>query len=186
VADTMLQANSQIDQLTRHAREIGAITESIDDLASQTNLLALNAAIEAARAGAQGKGFAVVAGEVRKLAARSATAAKEIASLIRTVQDDSAAAAQAMQAVLAQMQSDHSAQALQNIVVTMKEENTAATQRVSQAAREVDTQIIQVAASAESLAQMAADLQATLAHFALAAATADTRYRLTEGAPANS
>jgi methyl-accepting chemotaxis protein len=64
------------------ARKITDITGVIDAIAFQTNILALNAAVEAARAGDQGRGFAVVAAEVRSLAQRSATAAKEIKVLI--------------------------------------------------------------------------------------------------------
>jgi len=85
---SVFNATEKVGRLGESSRQIDEIIQVISDIAGQTNLLALNAAIEAARAGDHGRGFAVVAEEVRALADRVKTAAMEIESLIRGMQQE--------------------------------------------------------------------------------------------------
>jgi len=104
IAESVGSSSRRVSSLGQRSDQIGQIVGVIDDIADQTNLLALNAAIEAARAGEQGRGFAVVADEVRKLAERTGKATKEIAVMIRSIQDETRSAVSSMESGVNQVQ----------------------------------------------------------------------------------
>ena len=96
IRSTVVATADAVNRLGKRSQEIGQILKVIDEVTDQTGLLALNAAILAAQAGEHGKGFAVVAEEIRDLAERTAASTKEIANLIATVQEETAASVLAM------------------------------------------------------------------------------------------
>ena len=145
---TVTDVGGKVQQMQEHSSQIGAIVETIDDIAEQTNLLALNAAIEAARAGEQGRGFAVVADEVRKLAERSSLATKEIASLIRSVQTGIEEAVGAMGASLQQVESG----------ANLAAEAGAALQEILDASQRVRAQVQQIAGAAQEMTAASSEL----------------------------
>ncbi|MCP5195899.1 MAG: HAMP domain-containing protein [Gammaproteobacteria bacterium] len=173
------QAVAAMSAIHSSSRKIVNIIGVIDEIAFQTNLLALNAAVEAARAGEQGQGFAVVASEVRKLAQRSADAAKEIKGLITDsvtkVEDGSKLV-------------EHSGRTLQEIVMAVKKvsdivaEITVASHEQASGIEEVNKAVLQMeqvtqqnaalveqaSATCQSLRDQAMELQELLAFFKLA------------------
>jgi methyl-accepting chemotaxis protein len=138
IAESVGGTAKKMGELGRSSDQIGVIAAVIDDIADQTNLLALNAAIEAARAGEQGRGFAVVADEVRKLAERTTTATKEIAEMIKTIQNGTGGAVKAMEAGSRQVEAG----------VTSTARAGESLQRIIQMSEEVGSMITHIATAA--------------------------------------
>ncbi|MDP2030869.1 MAG: methyl-accepting chemotaxis protein [Thiobacillus sp.] len=156
VVDTMSSINAS-------SKKISDIIGVIDGIAFQTNILALNAAVEAARAGEQGRGFAVVATEVRNLAQRSASAAKEIKSLIEDSVDKVDAGGRLVHEAGTTM--DEVVSSVKRVADIMSEiaaasqEQSAGIEQVNQAIAQMDEVTQQNAALVEEAAAASASLQ---------------------------
>lgn len=158
-----------MQQLVQDSHEIGKVLAVISGIAEQTNLLALNAAIEAARAGEQGRGFAVVADEVRGLASRTQSSAKEVGMLVERLQSQASRAGEAMDA-----SRDSSAMTLSRIEAAQH-----ALGQIVGAVQTIRGMTNQIATAAEEQSQVAEDMNQSLtriAHVAdqAAGATQDT------------
>ena len=190
VAEVVKKSADTVQALGKSSDAIGEIIQVIDDIADQTNLLALNAAIEAARAGEQGRGFAVVADEVRKLAERTTKATKEIAGMIKKIQQDTSDAVISMTAGTVEVEkgkelANLAGKSLSEIiggaeqVVDMATQVAAASEQQSSAAEEISknvdainhvTQetasgIQQIAHAAEDLNRLTVSLQEMISRF---------------------
>jgi methyl-accepting chemotaxis protein len=166
VVSSAVKAMADINE---SSKKIADIIGVIDEIAFQTNLLALNAAVEAARAGEQGRGFAVVATEVRSLAGRSATAAKEIKELIqdsvRKVGDGSRLVTQSGQTLEQIVMSVKKVSDIVAEIAAASREQSSGIEQVNKAIMQMDemTQqnaalVEQATAASQSMADQARDL----------------------------
>lgn len=158
-----------IVKLNADSKEIGKVVQIIADIAEQTNLLALNAAIEAARAGEHGRGFAVVADEVRALAGRTKESANGIINLIKTNQEHTQRAVDAMdisreQTSLSVEQARKAGESLQVIrtsvsqINDMNEQIAMAAQSQTNILQEVNSNFSQITSMAEKALSASHDM----------------------------
>ncbi|CAJ4627483.1 methyl-accepting chemotaxis protein [Burkholderia pseudomallei] len=161
--DVVSRVIGTMGEINDSSRKIADIIGVIDGIAFQTNILALNAAVEAARAGEQGRGFAVVAGEVRSLAQRSATAAKEIKQLIdasvERVNNGSALVGQAGETMTEILQAVRRVTDIMGEVAAASEEQSSGISQVGRAVTQMDEMTQQNAALVEEAAAAASSLQ---------------------------
>ncbi|KGS30693.1 methyl-accepting chemotaxis (MCP) signaling domain protein [Burkholderia pseudomallei MSHR7343] len=161
--DVVSRVIGTMGEINDSSRKIADIIGVIDGIAFQTNILALNAAVEAARAGEQGRGFAVVAGEVRSLAQRSATAAKEIKQLIdasvERVNNGSALVGQAGETMTEILQAVRRVTDIMGEIAAASEEQSSGISQVGRAVTQMDEMTQQNAALVEEAAAAASSLQ---------------------------